>query len=155
MGIIRTFAGRDAFDFGGDNGPAANALFNKPAGLAVDLAGNVYIADTYNNRIRKVTPGGIITTFAGNGQEGRGGDGGLATAAQLKQPQRIAVDLAGNLYIVETLNSRVRKVDIHGIITTVAGGGCDTSNPALRLHFERWRSGHRGHARWALRRCRQ
>ncbi|MDP8982702.1 MAG: hypothetical protein M3O35_19160 [Acidobacteriota bacterium] len=129
-GIIHAFAGTGQSGFGGDNGPALGALFNDPYGLAVDLAGNVYIADTYNNRVRIVSPGGIITTFAGNGQEGRGGDGGQAVNAQLKQPGRLAIDSAGNLYISETLNQRVRKVDTHGVITTVAGGGCDRTNPS-------------------------
>ena len=129
-GIIHAFAGTGQTGFAGDNGKAVDAVFNSPFGLAVDLAGNVYIADTFNHRVRKVTPDGTITTIAGNGELSRGGDGALAIHAQLNQPTRIALDLAGNLYIVETLNQRVRKVDTHGIITTVAGGGCDITNLA-------------------------
>ncbi|MGD0778418.1 MAG: hypothetical protein ABSC05_37030, partial [Candidatus Solibacter sp.] len=104
---------------GGDGGPATAAQLNFPTGVAVDAAGNLFIADTFNNRIRKVSANGTITTVAGTGARGFGGDGGPATAAQLNYPQGVAVDAAGN--------QRIRKVS-GGIITTVAGGG--TFGPA-------------------------
>jgi len=121
-GIITTVAGNGVAGFSGDGGPATSAKLNFPAGVALDAAGNLYIADGGNNRIRKVDLNGIITTFAGGGV-GAGGDGGPATQAQLGFPSGIAVDAAGNLYIADTDNSRVRKVDLNGIITTVAGTG--------------------------------
>ena len=88
----------------------------------MDASGNLYIADTYNNRVRKVSTAGIITTVAGNGTWGSSGDGGSATSAQLSNAQGVAVDGAGNLYIADSNNARVRKVS-GGTITTVAGGG--------------------------------
>jgi sugar lactone lactonase YvrE len=121
-GIITTVAGNGVAGFSGDGGPATSAKLNFPAGVALDAAGNLYIADGGNNRIRKVDLNGIITTFAGGGI-GAGGDGGPATQAQLGFPSGIAVDAAGNLYIADTDFSRVRKVDLNGIITTVAGTG--------------------------------
>jgi uncharacterized protein (TIGR03437 family) len=124
-GIIHTIAGNGTSGFGGDNGPATAAMLYDPSGLAVDTAGNIFIADTLNNRIRKITPDGIIRTIAGNGKAGSLGDNGPATSAQLNYPTRIALDPAGNLYVVEVLGQRVRKVDVHGIITTFAGGGLD------------------------------
>jgi uncharacterized protein (TIGR03437 family) len=120
-GVITTVAGNGTAGFGGDNGPATSAQLNSPYGVAVDAAGNLYIADAGNNRIRKVT-GGVIATVAGNGTTGFGGDGGPATSAQLNNPYGIAVDSAGNLYIADHNNSRIRKVS-NGTITTVAGNG--------------------------------
>ena len=92
-----------------------------PGAVAVDSAGNLYIADTGNKRIRKVS-NGVITTVAGNGTSGSSGDNGSATNAQLKGPQGVAVDSAGNLYIADPTDHRVRKVS-DGVITTVAGTG--------------------------------
>jgi sugar lactone lactonase YvrE len=94
-----------------------------PIGVAVDAAGNVYIAEARNSRVRKVDPSGRITTFAGNGTDGFSGDGGPATAAMLDNPYGVAVDPAGNVYIADTQNNRIRKVDTAGIITTIAGTG--------------------------------
>jgi uncharacterized protein (TIGR03437 family) len=120
-GVITTVAGNGATGSGGDNGPATTAQFNNPMGLAVDAAGNLYIADWWNHRVRKVS-GGVITTVAGNGTLGFSGDGGPATSAQLNYPYGVAVDAAGNLYIADRENNRVRRVS-GGVITTVAGNG--------------------------------
>ncbi|HUS08345.1 MAG TPA: SBBP repeat-containing protein [Bryobacteraceae bacterium] len=118
-GIITTLAGNGAYAFAGDGGPGASASLFSPGGVAADNAGNVYIADTINNRIRKVNTAGLITTVAGNGTMGFGGDGGPATNASLSSPLGVALDSAGNLYIADA--SRVRKVNSAGIITNVAG----------------------------------
>jgi uncharacterized protein (TIGR03437 family) len=120
-GMIITVAGTGAYGFSGDTGPATNAQLNYPQGIAVDAAGDLFIADSLNDRIRKVS-GGVITTVAGTVTVGFSGDGGPAVVAQLSVPEGIAVDAAGNLYIADTLNERIRKVS-NGFITTIAGGG--------------------------------
>ena len=120
-GVISTVAGVGTFGYSGDNGPATGAQLNYPGGVAVDSAGNLYIADTGNHRIRKVS-GGVITTVAGNGTRGFSGDNIPATSAQFHDPFGVAVDSAGNLYIADSGNNRIRKV-ANGIITTVAGNG--------------------------------
>ncbi|MGA2434989.1 MAG: BACON domain-containing carbohydrate-binding protein [Bryobacteraceae bacterium] len=120
-GFLTRVAGNGIGGFGGDGGPATEAQLLQPNGLAVDAAGNLYIADYGNNRVRKVS-NGIITTVAGNGFQGPAGDGGPATQASLGYPMRVAVDGAGNLYIADTTNNCVRKVS-NGIITTVVGYG--------------------------------
>src|ERR1035437_6377065 len=120
-GTITTVAGNGAYRFSGDGGPATSAWLNIPEAVAVDSAGNLYIADLDNYRVRKVTHG-TITTVAGNGSPGFSGDGGPATLASLSQPTGVAVDSAGNLYIADPNNQRVRKVS-GGTITTVAGNG--------------------------------
>ena len=122
-GTITTIAGDGTFGFGGDGGPASAAQLNSPRGVALDGAGNVYIADTSNHRIRKVDTSGTITTIAGDGTFGFGGDGGPASAAQLNFPRGVALDGAGNVYIADTSNHRIRKVDTSGTITTIAGDG--------------------------------
>jgi uncharacterized protein (TIGR03437 family) len=122
-GIITTVAGTGIDGYSGDGGPATSAQLNVPIGVAVDSAGNLFIAENGDQHIRKVSPNGIITTVAGNGAEGYSGDGGLATSAQLDSVTGVAVDGAGNLFIADNYNSRVRKVSPAGIITTVAGGG--------------------------------
>ena len=122
-GGISTVAGDGTRGFGGDGGPATAAQLYVPSGVAVDGAGNLYIADRGNRRIRKVDPAGVISTVAGDGTLGFGGDGGPATAAQLNYPSGVAPDGAGNLYIADRDNHRIRKVDAAGAITTVAGGG--------------------------------
>jgi YVTN family beta-propeller protein len=123
-GIITTVAGNGTAGDSGDGGPATSAELFFPFRVAVDGAGNLYIADT-NDRIRRVDAAtGIITTVAGSGIPGFSGDNGPATAAQLDGPRGVALDAAGNLYIAEYFNSRIRKVDAAtGIITTVAGDG--------------------------------
>jgi uncharacterized protein (TIGR03437 family) len=120
-GVLTLVAGNGTPGFSGDNGLAISAQLNSPAGVAVDSAGNVYISDGGNYRVRKVS-NGVITTLAGNGTPGSGGDNGSATSAQLYNPGGVAVDSAGNLYIADQFNFRVRKVS-NGVITTVAGGG--------------------------------
>jgi RHS repeat-associated protein len=121
--IITTVAGPGSWGNGGDNGPALQAKLRIPMGVAVDNAGNIYIADTYNYRIRKVDGSGIITTVAGNGARGYSGDGGPARQGSLSWPMGIAVDDKGNIFIADYGNNRIRKVDRTGIITTVAGNG--------------------------------
>jgi sugar lactone lactonase YvrE len=119
--IITTFVGRTNAGFSGDLGPATNASLRSPVGVAFDAAGNLFIADTYNNRIRKVDTNGIITTVAGKGTSGPPGDGGAATNASIVTPNGVAVDSAGNIFIAETGNSHIRKVRTDGTIITVAG----------------------------------
>jgi sugar lactone lactonase YvrE len=121
-GIISTVAGNGSAGFSGDGGPATAAQLGYPSGVAVDTAGDLFIADNGNQRIRKVTPAGIISTVAGNGIYGFSGDGGPATAAQLNLPSGVAVDTAGNIFIADG-NNRIRKVTPAGIISTVAGNG--------------------------------
>ncbi|HKQ76041.1 MAG TPA: hypothetical protein VJ810_20270, partial [Blastocatellia bacterium] len=126
QGVISTVAGTPGqFGFSGDGGLATSALLNFPIGVAVDGAGNIYICDNDNNRIRKVTAAtGVISTVAGNGLAGFAGDGGPATAARFSEPQNVAVDKDGNLYICDAGNHRIRKVNASdGMISTVAGSG--------------------------------
>ena len=122
-GIITTVAGNGTDGFSGDGGAATNAELSDPEDVAVDKTGNLFIADMGNERIRKVGTNGIITTVAGNGTNGFSGDGGAATNAEFYRPYGIAVDNIGNLFIADLENSRIRKVDTNGIITTIAGGG--------------------------------
>lgn len=121
-GFISTYAGSAERGFEGDGGPALQAALNNPAGVHVGPDG-IYIADTLNNRIRKVTSNGIITTVAGNGDYGYNGDGIPATEAALRKPQSVYVAPNGDIYIADTWNDRVRKVNAEGIITTVVGTG--------------------------------
>jgi sugar lactone lactonase YvrE len=120
-GIISTIAGDGAWGYSGDGGAATAAELNTPSGIAVDVSGNVYIADYGNNRIRKVTPTGIISTIAGNGTAAYSGDGGAATAAELYTPSGVTLDGSGNLYIADQFNNRIRKVTAAGVISTIAG----------------------------------
>jgi trimeric autotransporter adhesin len=122
-GKISTFAGNGVPGYSGDNGPATQASLSFPSGVSVDPLGNVYIGDSSNNVIRMVDGAGIIHTVAGNHVGGFSGDGGPATAAELNYPQGAVSDGVGNLYISDTYNSRVRKVDSSGTITTYAGNG--------------------------------
>jgi sugar lactone lactonase YvrE len=122
-GTITTAAGNGAYGYSGDGGPATSAQLSAPEGIAVDAAGNFYIADTYNCAIRKVAADGGITTVAGNGTRGYSGDGGPATSAQLNYPYGVAVDAVGSLYIADTWNFAIRKVAADGTITTAVGNG--------------------------------
>jgi uncharacterized protein (TIGR03437 family) len=119
---ISTIAGNGMLSYSGDGGMATAAQLNTPQAVAADSSGNFYIADTFNNVVRKVTAAGVVSTIAGNGTAGFGGDGGAATSAQLNGPQGIAVDTGGNLYVADTQNARVRKIS-GGAISTVAGNG--------------------------------
>lgn len=136
-GAGKVIAGSDLGD-AGDGGPAARAKFFASQ-AAVDPAGNVYVADKEAHRVRKFAPRGVISTFAGNGKAGFGGDGGPASQAQLNRPESIAVDVAGNVYIADTENFRVRRVAMDGVITTVAGSGENNrggdGGPAPRASF--------------------
>ncbi len=120
-GVMNTIAGTGTYAFSGDNGPGTTAEIAGPHGIAVDTMGNVFFADFGNNRVRKISTTGIITTVAGSGTSV--GDGGSATAAMVKEPYGVAVDKVGNLYIAEWTGNRIRKVDAAGIITTLAGNG--------------------------------
>ncbi len=139
-GTIGTWAGTGTPGFSGDGGPAVDAQFRNPTGLAIDSAGNLYVADTDNNAIRRISPAGVITTFAGNTQRGFGGDGGPATDAFLNGPEGMAADAAGNLYIADTFNHRIRKVALDGTISTFAGNGypgfSGDNNPAVETTLQ-------------------
>jgi uncharacterized protein (TIGR03437 family) len=121
--FINTVAGNGVLGFAGDGGPAVKAEINLASGVAVDSSGNLYIADAFNNRIRKVDTGGNITTIAGSGVFSYSGNGGPATSAQLSAPHGAAVDLNGNLFIADTANNVVREVTSKGVISTIAGTG--------------------------------
>ena len=123
LGTISTIAGNQFYKYGGDGGPATAASLNWPLGLAADSAGSLYIADTQNHRVRKVSRAGIMTTVAGTGAPGYSGDGVAATTAKLRSPKGVALDAAGNLYICDSDNHRIRKVGANGLISTVAGNG--------------------------------
>ena len=122
-GIIHTVAGSITnAGYSGDGGPALQAKLNSPEGIALDAAGNLYIADTGNNRIRMVTPTGIMTTIAGNGKAASSGDGGAATSASLWEPQGVAVDAAGAIFITEKFGTHVREV-VNGVINSISSSG--------------------------------
>ncbi len=122
-GAIRTIGGNGQPKFSGDNGSATSANLHAPNNLTVDANGNVYVADTQNQRIRKISPSGTITTVAGNGLLGYSGDGGSAVDARLNMPTDVAVDENGNLYIADSGNHRIRRVGSDGAISTFAGNG--------------------------------
>ncbi len=122
-GIITTIAGGGTMGYSGDGGPATNASLSYPFGVTVDGLGNLFIADYYNNCIRKVSTNGIIRTVAGNGTNGYSGDGGPAINARLNWPNGVTTDVPGNLFVADTGNNVIRKVDTNGIITTVVGNG--------------------------------
>ena len=121
-GTVATVAGNGA-GFSGDGGPATQALLLGPSDAVADAAGNLYIADKGNNRIRKVTTSGIIETIAGDGKPGFSGDGASSQNAEIYQPYQMALDASGNLFFADWGNSRVREITTGGVIKTVAGGG--------------------------------
>jgi uncharacterized protein (TIGR03437 family) len=122
-GIITTIAGTGVAGYNGDNIPGTQAQLNTPWRVTMDPAGNLYIADAVNDRIRKLAPSGMITTVAGNGNPGYSGDGGPATNATLRIPEQAEIDVYGNMYIADSGNNVIRKVSAGGTITTVAGNG--------------------------------
>ena len=122
-GIISTVAGNGIRGYSGDSGQATAAELNYPSGITVDDSGNIFIADFYNYRIRKVTTKGIIYTIAGDSTQGYSGDGGAATAAELSYPSGVALDAKGNIYIADMGNNRIRIVNKAGVINTIAGNG--------------------------------
>ncbi len=122
-GVVATYAGNGSAGYAGDGGPANTAQIDSPGGIALDAAHNLYIADTNNNRIRRVSPSGIIETVAGTGWQGFGGDGGPATDASLNEPSGIVLDQDGGLFVADTGNERIRRVRKDGAIETIAGNG--------------------------------
>jgi sugar lactone lactonase YvrE len=129
LGTITEFAGTGTAGYSGDGAQAGAAQLYGPSGVAVDTFGNVYIADTLNNRIRKVDTAGIITTIAGNGTANLSGDGGQATAAQLNNPFGVAVDAERNVFVADTNNNCIRKINVMGIISTIASNMSQFSSP--------------------------
>jgi streptogramin lyase len=124
QGIIHAFAGTGVPGFSGDGGPAVDATFGEGVnGIATDAAGDVYLGDPGNHRIRKVDPAGIITTIAGSGEAGSSGDGRPALEAALDSPHSMALDADGSLYFVDDAANVVRRIDPDGIISTIAGAG--------------------------------
>ncbi len=141
-GQATAYAGSGFNGSAGDGGAATAAQLSSPSGLAVDVQGNVYIADTGNSKVREVIAGsGLIVTVAGNGTPGLSGDGGPATSAQLNYPNAVAVDVSGNIYISDTSNSRIRKVTVsNGLISTFAGstvGFSGDGGPATSAQLNR------------------
>ena len=134
-GIITTVAGNGQGDFGGDGGPATQAKLDLPDAVAVDRAGNLYIADSGNDRVREVHAGtGIITTVAGSGRPGNvNGDGGPATQAQLIFPDGLVLDQAGNLYIADNYNNRIREVQASTGAGDFGGDGGPATQALLDL----------------------
>ena len=123
--IVSTVAGTGEKGYSGDGGPAMQALLNNPFDLAFDPGGSLCFSDTYNHCIRRIDARtGVISTIAGNGESGFSGDGGPATQARMNQPYGIVIDRAGNIYVADRLNGRVRRIDgATGVITTLAGDG--------------------------------
>ena len=144
-GVIETIAGSGEAGsnrgmYGGDGGPATSGFLQEPTSIAVDAMGNLFISDRDNNRVRKVDTSGIITTLAGDGTDAFGGDGGPASKAKMDDPAGIAVAADGTVYVADSNNRRVRKIDPEGIITTIAGtaSGGDTGDggPASKATFD-------------------
>ncbi len=121
--VINTLAGTGSAGYSGDGGAATAAAITTPSGVAVDASGSIYFSDPVNSVIRKVTTAGAISTVAGTGTSGYNGDGIAATAAQLYAPKGITFDASGNMYFADQLNQRIRKIDVSGTISTVAGSG--------------------------------
>jgi hypothetical protein len=123
-GIITTIAGSGGNSgYSGDGGPATAALLSRPDGIDIDAQGNIYVADSYNHRVRKINTSGIISTIAGTGNNEYTGDGGPATSATLNTPSGVTIDGTGNIYIADALNDAIRKINTAGIMSTIAGNG--------------------------------
>jgi sugar lactone lactonase YvrE len=139
-GTIATVAGTGAEGYGGDGGQATAAVISHPHGLAVAVDGTMFIADTWNHRIRRVDTAGVITTVAGTGAEGDGGDGGPATRALFNDPVHVALGPDGSLYVTDGSNNRVRRIGFDGVVRTVAGGGLPGASgdggPATRARLD-------------------
>jgi uncharacterized protein (TIGR03437 family) len=123
VGVVSTAAGNGIENYSGDGGAATAAQINTPSNMVLDAVGNLYIADSANNRVRRISPGGVIVTVAGNGVAGYSGDGGPATSAMLNSPEGLAADADGNVYIADTKNNRIRKLLPSGTIIGIAGNG--------------------------------
>ena len=144
-GIITTIAGTNSPVYNGDSIPAVMANIDVPRGISLDSIGNLYVADYYGNRIRKIDTSGMISTVAGNGYSGYEGDGGAATEARIHYPTDVHIAPNGDILIADTYNNRIRRVDAGGIITTIAGNGTSETDygfsgdggpaTAARLHF--------------------
>ena len=140
-GTISTFAGSGGLGSSGDGGPAGAATFGLPSAVAVDSEGNVFVADSFNHRIRKIDASETITTIAGTGTPGFSGDGGQGGNAQISTPTGVAVDADGHVFIADAFNRRVRMISPDGIITTVAGNGgigSGDGGPATEAGVEPW-----------------
>jgi sugar lactone lactonase YvrE len=124
-GIVTTLAGSSSGN-GSTDGVGSNASFNSPRGVAVDSVGNVYVADTLNHKIRKITPSGTVSTLAGSG--GNGSINGVGAEASFNTPYGLAVDVSGNVYVADTLNRKIRKITSAGEVTTLAGSGVGGSS---------------------------
>lgn len=137
-GTMRTIAGTGVAGSTGDGGPAVQAAVS-PDGIAFDSAGNLYLAEPSANRVRRITPEGVIEPFAGTGVEGFSGDGGAARDATFAAPYDVTTDAAGHVYVADRNNLRIRKIDLDGVVTTIAGGGTRSETaaegfPALELN---------------------
>lgn len=124
-GVVSTLAGSGSF--GSANGIGAVASFKFPTGVAVDGTGNVYVADSFNNKIRKITPAGVVSTLAGSITNTSGNTDGIGTAASFNNPSGIAIDAMGNLYVADTFNHKIRKISAAGLVSTFAGSGAGGS----------------------------
>jgi sugar lactone lactonase YvrE len=133
-GVVSTFAGSGAI--GSADGTGTAASFYYPYGIAIDGSGNLYVADARNNKIRKITSAGIVTTFAGSGSPGAAD--GTGTAATLNYPTGIAIDTAGNLYVADNSNNEIRMITPSGVVTTIAGStkSGDTDGTGTAAVFE-------------------
>jgi streptogramin lyase len=143
-GVVTTIAGTGTAGYSGDGGPATAAQLDTPHGVVADGAGNVYVADSPNQRIRRIDAAGTITTVAGTGAAAYNGDGRLATTAALRYPKGVEIGPDGLLYIADTVNHRVRRIEADGTITTVAGTGArgysGDGGPATAAQFDRPRN---------------